>query len=443
MATRQDRSRTRLRSTRRRSPCYRHPKESITGICASCLRDRLHGLDFSAAASLPSAELRRCRSHASTSKYRRSSVDLHDPRRSSVDALSNRSSMSAVFDAEDSRGGSGSDDSNNADLAKRVRYGVIESKEEDRTLDSFYGVEDSNGEEFKTVKEFIDLEFQNRTTKSSSDSKHLKGMAANLIGAASVVGKKLLKWRQKSGGTKKPENDQFPNSGRKSSSPEPARSSFDHRRASWDGYMIARTIPRLAPMFSVVENDIIGKGHRFHNTLSADDAVYRSGAASGSGNSNSDSSSSMRQSSFDRSSSVRSSGKRHEYSTASPNVKLVITEKELQDWHLNAGRNHHHHHSLEKMKSSSSSSVVSAAHTDGACFSDTTPAKKSVKWHKLRNALGFRPNNNGETSGRINNDDDRSGRRSIDIIGSTYSSEFVHRRRSVDAATLKYSIARL
>ncbi|KAL0391228.1 UNVERIFIED_CONTAM: protein OCTOPUS-like [Sesamum calycinum] len=389
------RSRARIRSgirtTRRRSPCYRHPDEPITGICASCLRERLSGLDASSAMNAASPELRRCRSVVSVSKCEASSSTLNEPRRKSCDVISGRSSLSNLFDADDVRSGSESEakvESKNVGLS-RVTYNVIESKKE-------------NHEE------------------------NLKEIAGSFWGAASVFSKKLRKWRQKNDKTKKVNNsskgkrvagdngnlklfqdekelgeNHSETVGRRSCDTEPrfsvdaCRISFDEPRASWDGYMIARTIPRLAPMFSVVENGILGNINRFENhRLSVDGPMHSivedesSSGASGSGNSNSDSSSSMRGSSFDRSSSVRSFGKKAislDDRGASPaNVKLVITEKELKDWHLSSSRDE----GLEKFGSISRNA---AAIEDVGSLN--MQAKKSVRWRRVRNVFGFRHKN--------------------------------------------------
>ncbi|KAL0418985.1 UNVERIFIED_CONTAM: protein OCTOPUS-like [Sesamum radiatum] len=435
------RSRARIRSgirtTRRRSPCYRHPDEPITGICASCLRERLSGLDASSAMNAASPELRRCRSVVSVSKCEASSSTLNEPRRKSCDVISGRSSLSNLFDADDVRSGSESEakvESKNVGLS-RVTYNVIESKkenhEESRVLSNKLGkmnmdCVDSDAEveegDLKTMKEYIDLEFQNKIKKS----KDLKEIAGSFWGAASVFSKKLRKWRQKNDKTKKVNNsskgkrvagdngnlklfqdekelgeNHSETVGRRSCDTEPrfsvdaCRISFDEPRASWDGYMIARTIPRLAPMFSVVENGILGNINRFENhRLSVDGPMHSivedesSSGASGSGNSNSDSSSSMRGSSFDRSSSVRSFGKKAislDDRGASPaNVKLVITEKELKDWHLSSSRDE----GLEKFGSISRNA---AAIEDVGSLN--MQAKKSVRWRRVRNVFGFRHKN--------------------------------------------------
>ncbi|KAG6403592.1 hypothetical protein SASPL_135818 [Salvia splendens] len=420
-------SRSRIRTTRRLSPCYRHPDDPITGICASCLRERLSGLDASAPApNAASPELRRCRSVASTSRCEASSSGLNEPRRKSCDVVSARGSLSNLFDADDLKSGSGSEakvESKNLGLL-RDACTVIEPRKKNqdrvRVSDGGFGSlnvgcdnrdEEVEEGEFKSMKEYIDLEFGNKSKKT----KDLRDIAGNIFGAASVFSKKLRMWRQKNSKIKENKNNaivagndgrNFEENhceimGRRSCDIEPrfsvdgGRISFEEPRASWDGYMIARTIPRLAPMFSAVESGILGNASRFENhRLSVDRPMQSiienesSSGASGSGHSNSDSSSSMRRSSFDRSSSVRSFGKKgislEDHGVSSPaNVKLVITEKELKDWRLSSGKADE----LEKLGSTPGNVAVVGGGNMNAS------AKKSVRWRKVCNVLGFRNKN--------------------------------------------------
>ncbi|KAL6502076.1 hypothetical protein OROGR_027209 [Orobanche gracilis] len=430
------RSRIRTRAAARRlPPCYRHPDDPITGICASCLRERLSRLDAaddSGAGGSP--EFRRCRSVVSTSRCEASSSSHHEPRRKSCDMVSARGSLSNLFDMDDLKSGLESEakvESKNVGLS-RVSYTVIEpqrNRDQVRVLDGGFGGLgvgcDNSAEEgeFMSMKEYIDLEFGNKSKKT----KDLRDIAGNFFGAASVFSKKLRKWRQKN--SKITENKhsaaagndgnskQFGNGekhseivGRRSWDLEPrfsvdgGRISFDEPRASCDGYMIARSIPRLAPMFSVVENGILGNATRFENhRLSVDGPMHSiiedesSSGASGSGHSNSDSSSSMRRSSFDRSSSVRSFVKKgislEDHGVSSPaNAKLVITEKELKDWHLSSSRDNE----LERIASIPRNAVGAAEGVGNMNAS----AKKSVRWHKVCNVLGFK-NKNRENVGAV------------------------------------------
>lgn len=445
----------------------------------------------------------------SVSKCEASSSGLSEPRRKSCDVVSARSSLSTLFDVDDVTIGSEGEakvESKNVGLS-RVTYTVIESKKENqddeiRVSSDKLGVlnvdcVDSDGEiedgDSKTMKEYIDLEFQNKNKKP----KDLKEIAGNFWGAASVFSKKLRKWREKNNKIKKNNNSSNSKSdvgdcgnnlklfdegrklgenhsdivGRRSCDTEPrfsidgGRISFEEPRASWDGYMIARTIPRLAPMFSVVENGILGNVNRFENRrLSVDGQMHSiiedesSSGASGSGHSNSDSSSSMRRSSFDRSSSVRSFGKKvicsEDHHGVSPvNMKLVITEKELKDWHLGFGRD-------DKLESFGTISKNTPAIQDVGTNLNVQ-AKKSVKWRKVCNVFGIKLKNTGNacesfggnvTSPSIDNTSEKQGKegggnvrdiggwklvRSSSVVGSRTPCDVVgsnYRRRSVDNA---------
>lgn len=357
-----------------------------------------------------------------------------EQRRKSCDVISARSSLSTLFDVDDLKSGSENEvtvESKNVGLS-RITYTVIDSEKEvggeikasSDKLGELDGNDKLEDGEFKTMKEYIDLEFQNKVKKS----KDFKEIAGNLLGAASVFTKKLQKWRQKNSKTKKINDGSNGNGkglvkdnvdlilsqdagklgesnseivGRRSCDTEPrfsvdtTRISFEEPRASWDGYMIARTIPRLAPMFSVVENGILGNMNRFENQrLSVDGPMHSivedessSGASgSGSGQSNSDSSLSMRQSSFDRSSSVRSFGKKvmssEDHGVSPANVKLVITEEELKDWQLTYSKDD----TLEKF----GSLPKNAAGAMEIAGNLSVPAKKPVKWRRVRNLFGLK-----------------------------------------------------
>lgn len=349
---------------------------------------------------------------------------------------------------DDLKGGSESEakvESKNVGLS-RVTYTVIEprrkNRDQVRVSDGGFGGlsvgcdnsdEEAEEGEFKSMKEYIDLEFGSKSKKT----KDLRDIAGNFFGAASVFSKKLRKWKQKNskikenksnavagndgnskqfGDGRKLEENHSEIVGRRSCDVEPrfsvdgGRISFEEPRASWDGYMIARSIPRLAPMFSVVENGILGNATRFENhRLSVDGPMHSiiedesSSGASGSGHSNSDSSSSMRRSSFDRSSSVRSFGKKgislEDHGVSSPaNVKLVITEKELKNWHLSSGRDDE----LEKIASIPRNAAAAAA-AEGVGNTNVS-AKKSVRWRKVCNVLGFKHKNRENVSETLRGD---------------------------------------
>ncbi|KZV44836.1 hypothetical protein F511_09116 [Dorcoceras hygrometricum] len=382
------RSDSKARAGNRFSPCFRHPDEILPGICASCIRERLSSLDaFGASAAKP--DFRRSRS-VSISKAE--DAVASEPHRESCDVFSGRLSLSRLFISDDddvNNRGSRCEtrvESSNLGLP-RVTYTGPENRNADEIGVPLYTwVEQNVGAdevfdegESKTMKEYMDLEFGNKSKKS----KDLRNFSGNFWGAASVIRRKLRKWRQNNkmqmlksiingngndttivgdadanirDDRRKSRDHRLDLLGRKSCDTEPrfsmddGRIPFDEPRASWDGYMIARSIPRLAPMFSVVETGTSGNvNNRFENhRLSADGPMHSiiedessSGVSGlGSGHSNSDSSSSMRRSSFDRSSSVKSFGKKLDNpdDQGPANVKLVITEWELNEWHLRSNK---------------------------------------------------------------------------------------------------------
>ncbi|CAK9164246.1 unnamed protein product [Ilex paraguariensis] len=453
--------------TRRLSGCYLHPSEPVTGFCASCLRDRLAGLDpsvhpepsssstttfvrnkASALSSSLSPELRRTKS-VSAGKCG-SSSSFSEPRRKSCDVRVQKT-LALLFDLDDEKTES------NKDLkveTKNVRFSKFTAT--DTVFES--GAEGENGEKIrvsedilipnvnvdgefeeeepKTMQELIDLECQNGKKKV----KDLREIAGNFWDAASVFSKKLRKWSQKhkmknlggdnvgcnGGGDLSEMRNQklFGRQvnlretqseigeygfGRRSCDTEPrfsvdagrmsvddSRFSLDEPRASWDGYLIARTIPRLTPMLSVVDSMILPRFNRSDNRRMSRDGPINAineddSSSGGSAQTNSDSSSSQRGSSFDRSSSFRSSANKKALGSvvdemnfkASPaNVdvfhptKLVITERELKNWHLNSLKDDH----LEKLEPVSQE-VTSVKDNDSS-----NGFKKSNRW---RNVWGF------------------------------------------------------
>lgn len=392
------RNRTR---TRRRSVCHRHPNEPVTNFCALCLRDRLAGLDSSTDQLEVKHETiiafplsRRTRGHAGASSSRAvpelrrsksvavekcevlngSSLDL---RRKSCDVRAcNR--LTDLFDIDDTKtGGSGvvRVESKNIGFSS-ITEPVLEIQEvnDDYTRirisdDSFVRNEiGDNGEiggeeDLKTMKEHIEMELQNKKK--------------NFWDTASVFSQKLRKWRQKhkekkrevsNGGTDtiKSTFEQLKDTqiqselpdyglGRRSCDTEPRfsidphrmsvedpRFSYDEHRASWDGYMIARTIPRLTPMLPIVD-DLILPPVNNGITVSNQQVQQIKEEGSTSGTSlqfNSDTSSSHTESS---SSSIKSSSSKTRFqgddmksATNGQGTKLVITERELKDWHLSS-----------------------------------------------------------------------------------------------------------
>lgn len=431
---------------RRHSSCNLHPADPASGICASCLRERLSGLDSLADLEPPpisisflsggdgagvsgrstkggvrSPDFRRSRS-VSTAKCD-ASAGLPEPRRNSCDVRPlNGNSLARLFDVDDECGGSVAD--SKVETKNILSGAAIDVGEEDgghTQVGGNNGIDedgdehdDDGGGEGKTMKEFIDLELQSKNRKL----KDLKDLAGNFREAASVFSKKLRKWRQKQkakrlsngsdiGGITSGKSEtnslrgltleeiqsevQDYSVGRRSCDIEPrfsvdgGRVSFEEPRASWDGYLIARTIPRLTPMLSGVENVMLSGGNKFEGHRISVDGQMNSimedeSSSGGSGQSNSDSSCSQRRSSFDRSSSVRSFGKKTVGLEASP-PKLVITERELKDWRLNSVKDDDDD---QVEKPCVPKDAIIGVESKGG-------SKKSVRWkRKMLNVFGFK-----------------------------------------------------
>ncbi|WOL20362.1 UPF0503 protein, chloroplastic-like isoform X1 [Canna indica] len=235
------------------STCDLHPDETVTGFCASCLRERLAGLDTApgrrstssvsalrsvfarvSASNAPSflrPELRRCKSF---SFARRASASALEPERKSCD-VRGRYTLWSLFRQDDMDSGQQCLASSSATDAaavpaalQAVAGGGIEAEcrnlgfppssssvaptlqtrdEEDDTdeirvvepvLEVGTSLEMDVGErveetEVKPMKEHIDHDVQEK----KPPSKDLKEIAGSFWLAASVFSKKLQKWRRK------------------------------------------------------------------------------------------------------------------------------------------------------------------------------------------------------------------------------------------------------
>ncbi|XAR60701.1 hypothetical protein NMG60_11034177 [Bertholletia excelsa] len=217
---------------RRLLACRRHPAEPVTGFCASCLRERLAGLDSSGhpessssssyaidgarepsvlgagenaggASSSLHPELRRCKSYSARKCGASSSAG--EQRRMSCDVKA-RSSLWSLFnldDEEHSLNRGTKVESKNLRFSEVTGSAFEPLKNEDEVrvsedaLEQNANADEQGSDEFeedlKTMKEHIELEWQSKRHAGID----LKEIAGSFWLAASVFSQKLRKWNLK------------------------------------------------------------------------------------------------------------------------------------------------------------------------------------------------------------------------------------------------------
>ncbi|KAI5603495.1 hypothetical protein BDE02_01G223000 [Populus trichocarpa] len=379
----------------RHSSCNRHPSKPITGFCASCLRERLAGIDPDTHQETPvthlAAELRRSKSYSSTTKnnpnnHNASSTSTSsttattsEPRRKSCDVGPIRNTLSELFHVDDKRINSSAQKpkclDSGLELKEEEGFGEIRVLALDAN-DSERNVEDFEEDgELKTMKEFIDLEWE----RKKNGGRDLKYIAGSFWEVASVFSKKLGKWQRKQKKKEKKDRENLGGLvrnemssvrklretqseigeyglGRRSCDTDPrlsvdvarlsvddSRYSFDEPRASWDGYLIGKTYPRLTPLVSVLEDVKLPSGV-VENVKENMDLKNEGESSPGGTMQTRNYYSDRRRKSFDRSSSNRRVGLGDEEFKSMLNAKvspetvglfhgakLLVTEKELRD----------------------------------------------------------------------------------------------------------------
>nr|XP_023881433.1 UPF0503 protein At3g09070, chloroplastic-like [Quercus suber]POE74203.1 upf0503 protein, chloroplastic [Quercus suber] len=397
------------------SRCHRHPSKPITGFCASCLRERLasidsatrHEIPIPTASSSSSAALRRTKSYSASS----AAAVSDPPRRKSCDVRS-RNTLSDLFSIHDH------DHDHDAvprgfeveELGFQLREEDEneEQQEEDEDEEEIRvseapNVQEDENVELKTMKEFIDLEWQTKKRNGGMDFKHI------VWEAASVFTKKLSKWRRKQS-KKNTKNDcdtvdadinrrarpwretqsEIGDYGfeRRSCDTDPrlsvdaaaARYSFDEPRASWDGYLIgARAFPnpnprQLSPLVSVVE-DVN------QSRLSLDlTSPPPPGGSAQTKDYYSEMSRTARRRSFDRSNSHCNKEVDDLKLISNAKVSPATTELFYGAKLLIADQNLRDTNGSESVDSGSKDSVV-----------NQSGFNKLGKWHKVRNIFNFKP----------------------------------------------------
>ncbi|KAJ0987862.1 hypothetical protein J5N97_006218 [Dioscorea zingiberensis] len=217
------------------STCDRHPDELVTGFCASCLRERLAGLETrrnspssSSSSSAfksaffkpnPNPPLRRCKSFSCGRRDGIANISF-EPQRKSCD-VRGRSTLWSLFNQDNKLKDAGRDSlgaariqieagcPNVGVLRSGIADPVLESREDDgdeaeirpadpeivvETTEEIAREEELEGQaELKPMKDHIDLDAQAK----KPSPKDLKEIAGSFWMAASVFSKKLQKWRRK------------------------------------------------------------------------------------------------------------------------------------------------------------------------------------------------------------------------------------------------------
>ncbi|XWS53038.1 hypothetical protein CRYUN_Cryun11dG0123800 [Craigia yunnanensis] len=337
------------RQSHRLPTCHRHLTTTrVTGFCASCLRERLAGIQNNSPTATPTPSI------SSTTQLRRSKSCSGGPNPSSSSAASEPRRKSCDVRAHNTLHDLFAID----DKIKTLNLNHPPSK-----VEPFQVFEEEGEGELKTMKEFIDLEWGSKKTSGKS-----------LWDATSVFSKKLRKWSKKQSKKKEKKEGLVPEKankrglretqseigeyglfGRRSCDTDPrlsvdigrlsvddSRFSFDEPRASWDGYLIGKQNTKVNEERNVGEErfSVVKEEERSSPGGSAQTRDYYADSLT------------RRRRSFDRSGSNRkiSLGEVEELKCSISNAKvspetvglfhgakLLVTEKELRDsnWYSN------------------------------------------------------------------------------------------------------------
>uniref|UniRef100_A0A7N0U490 Uncharacterized protein n=1 Tax=Kalanchoe fedtschenkoi TaxID=63787 RepID=A0A7N0U490_KALFE len=194
--------------------CHRHPGEPVTGFCATCLSERLAGLDTtgvkavfeagqSSNAGHGGAELSRSKSCSHGRGGFVGVIGTVEPRRKSCDVRA-RNSLSSLLGIDNGDGDFGvgkgggfvvvDEGVSGVALGEMGEVGVSKIRVLDEEGETQIGGD--GDEEWRTMKEHLDLEC--RSQKGASKGRDFKNIAGRIwVAAASGLSNKLQKWRQK------------------------------------------------------------------------------------------------------------------------------------------------------------------------------------------------------------------------------------------------------
>ncbi|XP_022752663.1 UPF0503 protein At3g09070, chloroplastic-like [Durio zibethinus] len=333
------------RQSQRLPTCQRHPTTTpVTSFCASCLRERLAGIQNNSPTATPTP---------STFSFRRSKSCSGGPNPSSSSAASELRRKSCDVRAH-----------NTLHYLFAIDDKTLNFNHPPSKVEAFQGFEEEEEEgELKTMKEFIDLEWGSKKTSGRS-----------LWEAASVFSKTLRKWSKKQSKKKEKkeglvlqkanrrglretqsEIGEYGLFGRRSCDTDPrlsvdigrlsvddSRFSFDEPRASGDGYLIGKQNSKVNEEGNVGEErlSVVKEEERSCPGGSAQTRDYYADSLT------------RRRRSFERSASNRkiSLGEAEDFKSSISNAKvspetvelfhgakLLVTEKELRDsnWYSN------------------------------------------------------------------------------------------------------------